>query len=268
MVDEHFRHGAECYPDFCPPSCGLIWIDFFDCAGTPFRPIALSGFGGVFTAALSATMKRCCASWSLNWSSSRAVGVLPMTENPNWPGGLLKKDSILAIGTVSVNYSRLEFAMTAMFATITGCSMQFATILIPKITNQYRIDLMERMLAIRSWPDDVRAGCERFIGGFKILADNRNLLMHSSMEASTREPTLLYKVTKQGNTELCQVSPGELRQIADDMTTYSRYGLHLSNVINIELLGVKPQAGDFGALPDMPPLPTPLKYSGRPLQGP
>jgi hypothetical protein len=189
-----------------------------------------------------------------------------MTDNPNWPGGLLKKDSILAIGVVSVNYSQLEFAMTAMFATITGCSMQFATMLMPKITNQYRTDLMDRMLETRSWADDIKARCERFIAGFRILADNRNLLMHSGMAASIHEPTLLYKVTKQGNTELCQVTPQELRQIADDMTVYFRYGLHISNVINIEILGVTPQAGDFGAFPDMPPLPIPLKYSGRPLQ--
>jgi hypothetical protein len=190
-------------------------------------------------------------------------------DDPDWPGPIIgPQDSILAIGAVSVNYSRLEFAMTAMFATITGCSMQFATMLIPKITNLYRTDLMERMLATRQWHDDARMRCAHFIAGFKILADNRNLLMHSSLIASIETATMLYKTTKQGNTELCSVTVPELRAVADDMMEYFHYGLALSNIINFELLGIKPRAGDYAAWPDMPPSPNPLKYSARPLLAP
>jgi len=186
---------------------------------------------------------------------------------PNPPAG--PKDSILAIGVVSVNYSRLEFALTCMFATITGSSLKFASILVPKISNQFRTELMRKMLPTKDWPEDVRDKCDHFIKGFWTLAENRNLLMHSSMIASTQKATTLYKTTKQGNTELCRVSLPELQRVADDMMTYFNYGLHLSNMINFELLGIKPREGDFAyfAWPDKPPLPILLEYSSDPLPG-
>jgi hypothetical protein len=193
-----------------------------------------------------------------------------MTDNPNWPNAIVgNKDSILAIGAVSVNYARLEFAMTAMFATISGCAIQVATLLVQKIPTPGRPDLMRKLLAMRqAWPTDVRDRCAHFINGFGTLADNRNLLMHSSVAASIEQAITLYKTTKQGTTELCVVSVPELRQVADDMLVYFYYGLRLSNVINFELLGIKPHPGENASWPDTPPLPSPLKYSARPLPVP
>jgi hypothetical protein len=157
--------------------------------------------------------------------------------------------------------------MTAMFATITGCSLRFAEILIPKIPNNVRADLMTKMLETRDWPDDVRDKAAHFVKGFATLAENRNLLMHSSMIASMQTRTLLYKTTRQGRIQHCRVSLPELRRIADEMMIYFDYGRHLSNMINFEILGFKPQAGDFAyfAWPDKPPLPILLEYTSDPL---
>jgi hypothetical protein len=66
-----------------------------------------------------------------------------MSDTPTSPAG----NGIQAIGLVSVNYSRLEFAMRAMFTTITGCPPEFALLLIPKIQNPVRTDLMMRNIA-------------------------------------------------------------------------------------------------------------------------
>jgi hypothetical protein len=59
---------------------------------------------------------------------------------------------------------------------------------------------------------------------------------------------------------------GELRQVADDMNAYFQFGMWLSNMINWEILGLKPRAGDrwHRSWPDKPPLPIPLEYTSDP----
>lgn len=193
-----------------------------------------------------------------------------MNDAPDWPVYPVgPKDSILAIGTVSINYSRLESVLTTMFATITGSSIKFASILVPKITNNVRIDMMRRMLEGNDWPEDVRERAEHFITAFSILVENRNLLMHSSLFDSIQTITMLYKTTSKGSTQISRTTPTQLRQIADDMMTYFHFGMQLSNMINFELLGLKPSEGDFAyfSWPDKPPLPVRLDYTSNPLRG-
>ena len=154
-----------------------------------------------------------------------------------------------------------------MLATVTGISFEFASILLPKISNNVRIDLMRKMLKKKNWPADIVDRTDHFIKSFGTLAENRNLLMHSNMIAGTRETSMLYKTTRQGTTQLCRVSIQELRRVADDMVTYFNYGLHLSNMINFELLTIPRQAGDlvYHAWPDKPPLPNLLEYTSDPI---
>jgi hypothetical protein len=180
-----------------------------------------------------------------------------MNDTPDWPNPPVgPKDSIVAIGVVSVNYSRLETVLARIFAAITGSSLKFTSQLFPKITNAVRIELMTRMLEGSGWPEDQRDKTLHFIKAFDILAGNRNRLMHSNLIATTQETTTLYKVTRQGNIEFVRTRPERLRQVADDMMTYVNYGLHLSSMIS-------PQEGDFAhdAWPDKPPLPIPLEYT-------
>jgi len=102
-----------------------------------------------------------------------------------------------------------------------------------------------------------------FVEGHKICYENRNKLMHSNIVSGTQRSILLFKTERSGKTVAANPTLAELRQVADDMKTYFDFGLHLSNMINFELLGLKPQEGDrwHHAWPDKPALPNRLEYT-------
>jgi hypothetical protein len=77
---------------------------FFDCAGTPFGPIVLSGFGLVFSAARTSLLNRCSISCSLYWSLS----LVPMTENPNSDSTPDDDELLLHLGKLIVTWNDLE----------------------------------------------------------------------------------------------------------------------------------------------------------------
>lgn len=179
------------------------------------------------------------------------------------------KESMLALGVVSANYARLEFALTHMYAVIIGIDSSEATMRISRIIRKNtHLERMRRHLENRpQWPSSVRDLCARFIDGFSLLNDNRNKLMHSNVISSSAEITVLYKTNREGKTELCAVSLAELRQVADDIKAYFDYGLHLGNMISHNLLGLPYLTGSliFHQWPDQPPLPVRLEYSSEPI---
>jgi hypothetical protein len=74
-------------------------------------------------------------------------------EIPDWPSYSVGPiDSINAIGVVSANYTRLESVLIDVFTAVTGCSHVFASFLLPKISNNARIELMKNMLEFNHWP--------------------------------------------------------------------------------------------------------------------
>jgi hypothetical protein len=100
--------------------------------------------------------------------------------------------------------------------------------------NEDRITLLRQALCGRDWPADLKDHITHFIDGFKILAENRNQLMHSNMAAVTEERIALYKSNRRdGKTILTQINLADLRQVADEMMAYYDYGLIISNVITL-----------------------------------
>jgi hypothetical protein len=190
-----------------------------------------------------------------------------MVETPDWPAYQVgSKDSIFALGMVSVNYARLEFAVHAIFATILGITDTLSYRLMFKIGPEMRDKLMREMLPARNWPKDVVELVEQFIEAHKTCYENRNKLMHSNLVSGSDRAITLRKMGRDGRTTLSKPLLRELRQVADDMKTYFDYGIHLSNMINLNLLGGQPVAGDpfFHTWPDKPPLPNPLEYTSNP----
>jgi hypothetical protein len=102
-----------------------------------------------------------------------------MTEPQVWPTySIGPKDSIFALGVVSVNYARLEHAIHAMFAVILGIDRVVSRHLMFKIGPEIRDKLMREMLPIWPWPPNIVGLVNHFITAHKICYDNRNLLMH------------------------------------------------------------------------------------------
>jgi hypothetical protein len=58
---------------------------------------------------------------------------------PSYPIG--PRDSVFALGVASVNYAGLEFALGGIFATVTGLTMNAASVLLPNITNHLRLQV-------------------------------------------------------------------------------------------------------------------------------
>jgi hypothetical protein len=162
-------------------------------------------------------------------------GFNAMTDAPapaTWPTYEVgPHESVFALGVASVNYSRLEFALSGVFANVVGLTSDFTFSLFPSIGNNVRLRLIRKYLAERDWPSDPKDRIAHFINAFEILAENRNL-----------------------------------RQVADDMMTFFNYGLSLTAFISLNLLGLEKTAVALGldTWPDKPPLPRRLDYKSQP----
>jgi hypothetical protein len=190
-----------------------------------------------------------------------------MTDDPKWPlYPVGPHDSVFALGAVSVKYAQLEFAVFGMFRTILSLESDVATRLMFKIGPEMRDKLMREMLPSRNWPEEVTALAQHFIEGHKACYENRNKLMHSNLIAMSSEAIILAKTGRDGKTTLSNPLLSELRRVADDMMTFYDFGVQLSNMINWELMGGKPVAGDpwYRSWPGKPPLPIPLEYTSDP----
>jgi hypothetical protein len=157
-----------------------------------------------------------------------------------------------------------------MFTAILGLESDVSSRLMYKVTPEMRDRLMRETLPTRDWPDNVKDLALHFIEAHKICYENRNKLMHSNLAAMSPEAVILAKTGRDGKTTLANPKLSELQNVADDMNTYFNYGLRLSNMINFELLRLKPMEGDswYRSWPGKPPLPIPLEYTSdpRPIQ--
>jgi hypothetical protein len=190
-----------------------------------------------------------------------------MTESPKTPSAwppydIGPHDAVFALGVASVNYARLEFAFSHVFAKVLGITNNNAWALLPKINNYERLRRMRDALQTLNWPADTKTRATHFMDAFKILADNRNLLDHSNMFSGTDTPISLYKYDRDGKTIHTVVTTEDLRQVADDMMTYFDYGLSFCNSIAPD--------GSEGTIvspkfPSQPPLPQELNYTAQPL---
>jgi hypothetical protein len=190
-----------------------------------------------------------------------------MADSPAWPPYPVgPKDSVFALGVISANYAQLEFAVYAMFSTILGLTNEVSSRIMYKIGPEMRDKLLRETLPSREWPPEVRDLSQHFIEAHKICYENRNKLMHSNLHSMSPDAIILAKTGRDGKTTLANPLLSELQRVADDMKTYFDFGLQLSNMINLEILGLEPRAGDrwYRSWPGKPPLPIPLEYTSDP----
>ena len=182
-----------------------------------------------------------------------------------WPSYEIgPRDSVFALGVVSVNYADLEFALAGVFAYVLGLSTSnFKWTLLSNINNYVRVKLMRQALIEIDWPDDLKEMVAHFINGFETLVANRNLLMHSNLVAGVEDQITLYKADRAGKTQLTEIGPAELRQVADDMKAYRNFGMLLIVSIELKLANALPgKKVVYGTL-TKPPLPRKLDYSAQ-----
>jgi hypothetical protein len=194
-----------------------------------------------------------------------------MSDPQKWPTYQTgPEDSVFALGVITSNYAQLEFAVFGVFTALLGLEASVSSRLMYKTNPEMRDRLMREVLPTRGWPDEVKDLVQHFIDANKICYENRNKIAHSNLHRLSADAIILAKTNRDGKTVLANPLLSELRRVADDMMVYFDYGLWLSNMINFELLGLTPRAGDrwHRSWPEKPPLPVSLEYSSetRPIR--
>lgn len=139
------------------------------------------------------------------------------SQSDYWPKYQVgPRESIFALGVVGVKYAQLEFALTRIFATTLGISLDLGSMLMPKMTNYIRLRLLRERLPSCLWSAEVQDMVLHFVQAFEICAENRNLLMHSNIASMSQDAIILYKTNRDGRTVLCNPELRELRQVADE----------------------------------------------------
>jgi hypothetical protein len=174
-------------------------------------------------------------------------------------------DSIYALGVASIEFVGLESALIFIFATGLNISHDLAKMIHARSGNEACVRLIEQMMPPLSFigplPREVLE-VRYFIEGFQRCAENRNHLMHSEFSPfSGSAGAMLIKTSKQGQTILSLQPLPKLRQVADDMRAYERYGIALGNAINASAGGI----GGFFPWPDRPAPPHKLEYTADPI---
>ena len=95
-----------------------------------------------------------------------------------------------ALGVVAANYNQLELTLYTIFAHYTGRTIQAAA-LFSQMKNNFRIDTLKCLVQANEPDDTIGKHIFYFADGFNICADNRNFLMHSSVDNIQKGATAL-----------------------------------------------------------------------------
>jgi hypothetical protein len=104
-----------------------------------------------------------------------------MPEAPWPPYRVGNSDYIHALGVIASVYNLLEFRFRSLFAIYTRLPSEPAYKLFGKLSNEMRLELIHGAIPFSSHPEPIKQDVNHFLTGFKICADNRNILMHSTV---------------------------------------------------------------------------------------
>jgi len=192
-----------------------------------------------------------------------------MADVPAWPSYPVgPEDSIFALGVVSVNFARFEYAFTWLLTVVSGLHEDFARITLARVGLLTSTQLLDSMIEKKDWPDGAIELIRYFLKATKILAENRNTLLHSNLIQGWEKDATLYHVSRQGTMIQLQMSVDQIRQVADDLEQYFIFAQTVANAVAVNVSQAGQQEAALFApfpWPDKPPLPIPLR---APLQGP
>ena len=103
-------------------------------------------------------------------------------QQEEWPSYRVgNRDYIHALGVIASVFNLLEFRFRSLFPIYTRIPSPPAYVLFGKITNEMRLELILGSLDYSSHPEAIKDDVRHFLKGFKIRADNRKTLMHSTV---------------------------------------------------------------------------------------
>lgn len=196
-----------------------------------------------------------------------------MTEPPSkaqWPSYMpLPREDIFALGVISLNYCHLENMFRLLFSSVARWNDFQTAAVFHRLANNIRMDVISELLTKTTIPVETKKLIEHFVTGFRLCADARNLIMHSSsggLHRSDRAVGLvLERHSKTGNKLVCYLTLDDLRRVADDIHRYMTFGAYVVTEVKNYVTHLQDDhAEDFRSLPptlrERPPLPIPLSW--------
>jgi hypothetical protein len=200
---------------------------------------------------------------------------MPQNEWPAYRVG--NRDYIHALGVIASVFNLLEFRFRSFFPIYTRIPSQPAYALFAKINNELRLELIRGAMNFSSHPEPIKADIRHFLAGFKICADNRNILMHSTViylfgpdddpcpvtspPGNQPQGLAFQKSPKYDPFQIntYQLTIEELRAQADTLKSFEQLFWHILKNYEATLYQAFkfPEGAQF-ALPNRPVLPNPL----------
>lgn len=189
-----------------------------------FLPIFISscGFGFIRTRAPIRRFVSSSSDLDLLMTTPRHYG--KKWSGEYYPASLT--DHIHALGIVAANYNTLESSFYSLFCEYFGISANSAA-LFAQFKNNFRIDTLKVVVEKYEKDPAVADAVFHFLKCYNICADNRNVLMHSLMDAHDQiEPDLVAKKPTRNNPEKftnLHFSLSALRKAADELWSVELY---------------------------------------------
>jgi hypothetical protein len=186
-----------------------------------------------------------------------------------WPSYTVADDSVVhALGVMNINYVRFEATHVYMLSAISNISTNQAAVFSARINPTERANILDRSFQMREWQDDAKSAIDAYIKGMRALTENRNTLIHGNIVdmaiGKATEPAII-SMGRDGRTTGFKSSLPAIRQVADDLYSYSYFGSNLSAYLATEFSPVAREAGmpDLSVCPTPLPIPKPIRPSQR-----
>lgn len=174
-----------------------------------------------------------------------------------------------AIGILCVNYNNLEANLLDFLLHLSNAPANITAFSFARLGNEARLDLLKKILAENAYNASFIDHVIHFSKGFKLCAENRNIILHSQVSAaSTDQVTIARKRSKSGKDSVYYFTLEVVRQVADETFEWSRFGhLTICHALYLERSGDKNWPEDWTILgprrlPEKPKLPESVGTSG------
>jgi argonaute-like protein implicated in RNA metabolism and viral defense len=119
----------------------------------------------------------------------QAESIAELATKDAWPPYRVgNSEHIHALGVIASVFNLLEFNFRTLFNLYLRIPSPIAYTLFAKISNEMRLDLINRSLAYSIHPETTKDNVRYFLAGFRTCAENRNILMHSIAMFSWLDP--------------------------------------------------------------------------------
>jgi hypothetical protein len=165
---------------------------------------------------------------------------------------------------MNINYVRFEATHVYMLSAVSNISTNQAAVFCARINPTERATILDRSFQMREWNDDAKRAIEAYIKGMRALTENRNTLIHGNVVdmavGKAREPAII-SMGRDGRTTVFKSSLPAIRQVADDLYSYSQFGSYLSSHLATQFSPVAREAGmmAISTCPTSPPIPKPIR---------